>query len=87
VPKFLRNDCGGTIGGPIIKNKIFFFGSLFWSKSSQGVTMTQTIEAPDFVNYVTAHYPNSLAARFFEAPLLRRAHKRLPNSEPDRKVL
>jgi hypothetical protein len=29
-----------------IKNKIFFFGSLFWSKSSQGVTMTQTIEAP-----------------------------------------
>jgi hypothetical protein len=49
--------------------------------------MTQTIEAPDFVNYVTAHYPNSLAARFFEAPLLRRAHKRLPNSEPDRKVL
>ena len=66
VPRFLRNDFGGTVGGPIIKNKVFFFGSLFWSKSSQGVTMTQTMETPDFVNYVTTNYPNSLAAQFFK---------------------
>jgi hypothetical protein len=66
VPRFLLNDFGGTIGGPIIKDKTFFFGSLFWSKSSQGLTMTQTMETPDFVNYVTAHHPNSLAAQFFK---------------------
>jgi hypothetical protein len=38
----------------------------FWSKSSQGITMTQTMETPQFVNYVTTNYPNSLAAQFFK---------------------
>jgi len=28
VPKYNRNDFGGTIGGPLWKNKTFFFGSL-----------------------------------------------------------
>jgi Carboxypeptidase regulatory-like domain len=69
VPRYIRNDFGGTLGGPIFKNKTFFFGSMFWSKSNQGVTLTQTMETPQFVNYVETNYPNSLAAEFFkEAP-------------------
>lgn len=67
VPRYLRNDFGGSIGGPIFKDKTFFFGSLFWSKSSQGVTLTQTMETPEFVDFVNSHYPNSLAAAFFKA--------------------
>jgi hypothetical protein len=66
VPRYLRNDFGGSVGGPIFKNKTFFFGSLFWSKSSQGVTLTQPMETPEFVNYVETNYPNSLAAAFFK---------------------
>jgi len=68
VPRYLRNDFGGSVGGPIFKNKTFFFGSLFWSKSSQGVTLTQTMETPEFVTYVTSHFSNSnsLAAAFFK---------------------
>jgi Carboxypeptidase regulatory-like domain len=66
VPRYLRNDFGGTVGGPIFKNRMFFFGSLFWSKSDQGVTLTQTMETPQFVNYVESNYPNSLAAEFFK---------------------
>jgi len=66
VPRYLRNDFGGSVGGPIFKNKTFFFGSLFWSKSSQGVTLTQTMETPEFVTYVTSHHSNSLAAAFFK---------------------
>jgi hypothetical protein len=27
IPKYIDNDAGGTIGGPIIRNKLFFFGS------------------------------------------------------------
>jgi hypothetical protein len=65
VPRFIRNDFGGSVGGPIIKNKTFFFGSIFWSKSDQGVTLTQPMETPQFVDYVTTHYPNSLATKFF----------------------
>lgn len=66
VPRYLRNDFGGSVGGPIRKDKTFFFGELFWSKSSQGVTLTQPMETPQFVDYVTTHYPNSLAATFFK---------------------
>jgi hypothetical protein len=66
VPRYLRNDFGGSVGGPILKNKTFFFGEIFFSKSSQGVTLTQPMETPEFVNYVETNYPNSLAAAFFK---------------------
>lgn len=67
VPRYLRNDFGGSAGGPIRKDKTFFFGSIFWSKSDQGVTLTQPMETPDFVSYVETNYPNSLATQFFKA--------------------
>lgn len=67
VPRYIRNDFGGSVGGPIRKDQTFFFGSLFWSKSDQGVTLTQPMETPDFVNYVESNYPNSMAAQFFKA--------------------
>ncbi len=67
VPRYLRNDFGGSVGGPILKDKTFFFGSLFWSRSDQGVTLTQPMETPDFVSYVESNYPNSMATQFFKA--------------------
>lgn len=27
IPKYIQNQYGGTLGGPIVKNKLFFFGS------------------------------------------------------------
>ena len=65
VPRYLRNDFGGAVGGPILKGKTFFFGNLFWSKSLQGVTLTQPVETPVFRQYVATNFPNSLAAQYF----------------------
>ena len=66
VPRYLRNDFGGSVGGPIFKDKTFFFGSIFWSKGLQGVTLTLPVETPQLVAYVNANYPNSMAAQFFK---------------------
>ena len=67
LPKTIRNDFGGTFGGPIFKNKTFFFGSLFWMKSVLGNTQRDMLETQDFENYVLQNYPNSMAAKFFTA--------------------
>jgi hypothetical protein len=36
VPRFVQNNFGGTIGGPILKDKLFFFGSTFLSRTFGG---------------------------------------------------
>ncbi|HEX4308928.1 MAG TPA: carboxypeptidase-like regulatory domain-containing protein [Acidobacteriaceae bacterium] len=67
VPHSLRNDFGGTLGGPIFKNRTFFFGSLFWMRSLIGETLNETVETQGFEQYVEQNYPNSMAAGFFKA--------------------
>jgi hypothetical protein len=38
VPAFTQNAYGGTLGGPIMKDKLFFFGSTYWVRTFQGAT-------------------------------------------------
>jgi hypothetical protein len=38
VPSFVQNAYGGTLGGAILKNKLFFFGSTYWVRTFQGAT-------------------------------------------------
>ncbi|MGB6877454.1 MAG: carboxypeptidase-like regulatory domain-containing protein [Candidatus Acidiferrales bacterium] len=42
----ILNDFGGNVGGPIIKNKLFFFGSFAMSKQPGGYTTTDTVLTP-----------------------------------------
>ncbi|MGC2301148.1 MAG: TonB-dependent receptor, partial [Acidobacteriaceae bacterium] len=35
VPRFVQNNFGGTFGGPILKDELFFFGSTFWDRTFQ----------------------------------------------------
>lgn len=46
VPRFVQNNWGGTLGGPVWKNKIWFFGSTLWDhtyESGQRLTSEGTL--------------------------------------------
>ncbi len=62
-PKYVDNRFGGTLGGPIVKNRIWFFGSANFqrtrtgggaSSSSPGITPT-----PNGIQQLEAAFPNS----------------------------
>jgi Carboxypeptidase regulatory-like domain/TonB dependent receptor len=43
VPRFVQNNWGGTFGGPILHDRLFFFGSTFWVHQFQsGTTLTSS---------------------------------------------
>src|SRR6202171_4783883 len=63
---FRRHEFGGTLGGPIIKNKLFAFGGLFLLRSSNATTQVATVETPQFVQFVQQKFPNNLASTFFQ---------------------
>lgn len=47
-PNYLRNQFGGTIGGPIRKDKTFFFGSFQGVSERRGNTQTATVPVSDW---------------------------------------
>lgn len=65
VPVFRRNEFGGTLGGPIIKDKVFAFGGIFFLKSSVATTQVATVETPEFAHFVEQNFPNNISTVFF----------------------
>src|SRR5271166_2695449 len=63
VPAFQRNEVSGTIGGPIIKNKLFFFGAVDVLRSSTTTSGQGVFETPDFLAYAKANFPNNSATK------------------------
>ncbi len=39
VPRSVDNKYGGTIGGPVLKNKLWFFGSTYWDHTRDGASV------------------------------------------------
>ena len=61
VPTFQRNEYSATLGGPIIKNKLFVYGAIDVLRSSFSSSYQVTAETQDFDNYVQTNFPNNLA--------------------------
>ena len=64
-PRFVQNNWGGTLGGPILKNKLWFFGSTLWDHTYEsGETLTtQGGLLPDPTGLATlqSSFPNNPA--------------------------
>src|ERR1700730_14393805 len=60
---YRRNEVGYYIGGPVVKNRTFFFTSFEGLRQSGARAQLYTVETAQFRDYVTQHYPNSIAAK------------------------
>jgi hypothetical protein len=65
VPVFRRNQYGYSVGGPIVKNRTFFFTTFEGLRQSGGRTTTATVETPEFRDFLLRTRPNSIAAKIF----------------------
>jgi hypothetical protein len=64
----LLSQEAGSVGGPIAKEKLFFFFSFENQRNRQKNLGTEWVETPELVAAVKSLRPNSLAARFLSYP-------------------
>jgi hypothetical protein len=92
TPELRRNIYGGTIGGPVIRNKTFFFLSWQGTRQNSGAaTIVETVESPAFragdfsslktaINDPTLTVPNDAGPGFVKTAM---SPARLPCSNCD----
>jgi hypothetical protein len=66
VPTFRRNEGNGTIGGPILKNRLFFFGSVDVLRSGLGQGFSASAITPEFASYIQQNYPSNISANLVQ---------------------
>ena len=65
VPRTVDNRYGGTLGGPILKNKLWFFGSTYWEHTrdgaSPGSSGTRVTPTPTGLTQLASDFPGNPA--------------------------
>ncbi|HEY7209713.1 MAG TPA: carboxypeptidase regulatory-like domain-containing protein [Bryobacteraceae bacterium] len=62
VPVFRRNEANGSIGGPVVKNRLFFFGSVDVLRSGVGSSFSASAITPEYANFIQQNFPNNISA-------------------------
>ncbi|HEX8688129.1 MAG TPA: carboxypeptidase-like regulatory domain-containing protein, partial [Pyrinomonadaceae bacterium] len=59
------NQFGANLGGPLVKNRTFFFGSYEGTRNALARALSFQVETPELREHVARTRPNSVAARLF----------------------
>jgi len=63
----LYRQFGASLGGPILKDKLFFFGSYEGLRQSTNGSYTSWIETPQYRQQVVSLRPNGITAKIFQS--------------------
>lgn len=67
IPSSRWQQFGGTIGGPVIKNKLFFFGDYQGTRQSNGVSGNFTVPTNEVINTCTQTTGNCDLSQYLSA--------------------
>lgn len=72
VPAFRRNEFGYYVGGPIVKNRTFFYTTYDGLRQGGARAQIYNVETAQFANYVEQTKPNSIVTKLFsqDAPAI-----------------
>ena len=61
ITPYTRNEFGGSVGGPVRKDKTFFFGSVDVVRSQTTSSGLTTVEDPAFTSWMSGNLPNNFS--------------------------